>query len=404
MNSLQPSAFNLAPPPTLQWQPVQTTNFTAVAGRAYPCNTTLAAFTVTLPASPSAGDQITLTDYAGTFATNPLTINPNGGKIRGSTANTIIGVNNNSVQLVYVDSTQGWLVYSAVTATPFIPPPTSIDYLVIGGGGGGGNGSPLSNAGGGGAGGFRSATSVSITSGVTYTITVGNGGAGGSSGGDSSIAGSPITESPSGAGTNTYKAYGGGRGGNAAPNNAGANGGSGGGGAGGPISAGGTGNTPSTSPAQGSNGGASTQAPNYGGGGGGGAGGAGATGTTSNGGSASTSAISGSTVYYAGGGGGVSDTGAGLGGGTSTTSQKGGAGNGGPGVAGGTGSPNSGGGGGGGSGGSGGSFPGGAGGSGVVIISYGDTFAPATTTGSPTMTTSGGKRIYTFTGNGSITW
>jgi hypothetical protein len=49
----------------LAWQSVQTTGFTAVAGRAYPCNTTSAAFTVTLPASATAGDQITLTDYAG---------------------------------------------------------------------------------------------------------------------------------------------------------------------------------------------------------------------------------------------------------------------------------------------------------------------------------------------------
>jgi len=60
------NAVTVNVPPALTWQAVQTTGFTAVAGRAYPCNTTSAAFTVTLPASPSAGDQITLTDYAGT--------------------------------------------------------------------------------------------------------------------------------------------------------------------------------------------------------------------------------------------------------------------------------------------------------------------------------------------------
>jgi hypothetical protein len=42
----------------LIWQSVQTTGFTAVKGNAYPCNTTSAAFTVTLPATPSAGDQV----------------------------------------------------------------------------------------------------------------------------------------------------------------------------------------------------------------------------------------------------------------------------------------------------------------------------------------------------------
>jgi hypothetical protein len=61
------------------------------------------------------------------------------------------------------------------------------------------------------------------------------------------------------------------------------------------------------------------------------------------------------------------------------------------------------GGGGGGAGGSGGL--GGAGGSGVVIIRYPDSYPAATsTTGSPTITVSGGYRIYRFTGSGTITF
>lgn len=44
-----------------------------------------------------------------------------------------------------------------------------------------------------------------------------------------------------------------------------------------------------------------------------------------------------------------------------------------------------------------------AGDSGIVIIRYADTFAAATTTGSPTVVVSGGYRIYTFTGAGTIT-
>jgi hypothetical protein len=47
---------------------------------------------------------------------------------------------------------------------------------------------------------------------------------------------------------------------------------------------------------------------------------------------------------------------------------------------------------------------GGSGGSGVVILRHLDSFPQATTTGSPTITTSGGYRIYTFTGSGSITF
>jgi hypothetical protein len=39
-----------------------------------------------------------------------------------------------------------------------------------------------------------------------------------------------------------------------------------------------------------------------------------------------------------------------------------------------------------------------------VIISYSSTFDAATTTGTVAATTSGGNRIYTFTGSGSITF
>ena len=47
----------------------------------------------------------------------------------------------------------------------------------------------------------------------------------------------------------------------------------------------------------------------------------------------------------------------------------------------------------------------GAGGSGIVIIRYPDTNVAATsTTGSPTITVTGGYRIYTWTSSGSITF
>jgi hypothetical protein len=46
-----------------------------------------------------------------------------------------------------------------------------------------------------------------------------------------------------------------------------------------------------------------------------------------------------------------------------------------------------------------------AGGSGIVIIRYLATFSDAVaTTGSPTLSTFGGYKIYTFTSSGSITW
>jgi len=65
--------------------------------------------------------------------------------------------------------------------------------------------------------------------------------------------------------------------------------------------------------------------------------------------------------------------------------------------------------GGGGGGGTAGSFGvpyfGGSGGRGVVIISYPNTFAdPVATTGSPSFLDSGGNKIYTWTGAGSVRW
>ena len=98
----------------------------------------------------------------------------------------------------------------------------------------------------------------------------------------------------------------------------------------------------------------------------------------------------------------------GLTGGGNTTGGLGGNGGGGRGSNGGgagvAGTANTGG-GGGGSNGAGASGAGGNGGSGVVIIRYADTFAAATgTTGSPTITTAGGYRVYQWTSSGSITF
>ena len=98
----------------ISWQSVQSSGFNAAANNGYPCNTTSGAFTVTLPASPTAGQLISIIDYAGTFATNNLTINPNGNKINSNTSNVVLITNREAINLVYIDSTQGWLAYADV--------------------------------------------------------------------------------------------------------------------------------------------------------------------------------------------------------------------------------------------------------------------------------------------------
>jgi hypothetical protein len=375
----------------LATQSVQTTGFTAVKGNLYPCNTTSAAFTVTLPASPSVGDQVAIVDYAGTFDTNALVVSPNGNKIEGGTLNLQLSGDREGVTLTYIDSTQGWLATSGIQegTDSLSPVPYSVDFLVVAGGGGGGGGI----AAGGGAGGYRTSTQT-VSIGTVITVTVGDGGAGGvgnangSSGSNSSISGSGLT---------TITSAGGGFG---AGINVGPTGGSGGSGGGGqyPNGGGGSGNTPSTSPSQGSNGG--TGGNNGGNRGGGGGGGASAVGSNNAGtggaagGNGTASSITGSSVTRAGGGGGGSDSG------PTGTGGTGGGGNGFSGAGNGTaGTVNLGGGGGGG----GVSGNGGAGGKGVVILSIPTASYSSTTTGSPTVTTSGSNTILQFNGSGTYT-
>ena len=92
------------------WAAVKTTGFTAVAGEGYFCDTTLAAFTMTLPAG-TLGDEISFVDYAGTFDTNTLTVAPDGAeKIQGVAASLTVSVERAANTLVYTDGTQGWLL------------------------------------------------------------------------------------------------------------------------------------------------------------------------------------------------------------------------------------------------------------------------------------------------------
>ena len=92
------------------YQAIKTSGFTAVAGEGYFCNTTSAAFTATLPGSATLGDEITFIDYAGTFDTNNLTIGRNSHNIQGSAADLTVSTERAGFTLVYVDSTQGWLL------------------------------------------------------------------------------------------------------------------------------------------------------------------------------------------------------------------------------------------------------------------------------------------------------
>src|SRR5210317_1821817 len=96
------------------WQSVVTadgsTTTSAVAGNGYFIDTTSATHTITLPGSPTLGDEISIIDYAGTFDTNALTVGRNGNPIQGSAADLTVSTERAGFTLVYVDGTQGWLL------------------------------------------------------------------------------------------------------------------------------------------------------------------------------------------------------------------------------------------------------------------------------------------------------
>jgi len=92
------------------WQAVKTSTFTAVAGEGYFIDTSSGAIEMDLPAG-SIGAEVSFIDYAGTFDTNALTIDQNGSeKIAGSTDPLTVSTERAANTLVYVDSTQGWLL------------------------------------------------------------------------------------------------------------------------------------------------------------------------------------------------------------------------------------------------------------------------------------------------------
>jgi hypothetical protein len=320
----------------------KTASFTAVSGNGYFVNTTSGAITVTLPATPSAGDIVSIKDYANTFNTNNVTLARNGSNIGGDAIDATLSTQGLSVTLVYVDATKGWLVTDDglqsqapttkfVTATGgtiktcgnykthiFTGPGTFcvscagnaqgsnvVEYFVVAGGGsGGGYNSTNQGLGGGGAGGFRLSAGACVPAPTMsplaacvsalpvtaqgYPITVGAGGA--------RIDVCTQNPAPGQNGSNsifsTITSTGGGAEGDGTSDQDGSTGGSGGGGGRGNDTrgVGGAGNTPPVSPPQGNPGGNGVPIPVQGppaptpsrnGGGGGGASSAGQQGAVS---------------------------------------------------------------------------------------------------------------------------
>jgi hypothetical protein len=82
-------------------------NATINANYKYFVNTS-AARTLTLPPSPSVGDEIYIFDASGTAATYNITIARNSNLINGNAGNLIFNINGGAVSLIYTGATYGW--------------------------------------------------------------------------------------------------------------------------------------------------------------------------------------------------------------------------------------------------------------------------------------------------------
>ena len=82
--------------------------YAAVAGAQIFANTTANPIEIDLPSSPAVGDEVTVIDTRGTFASNNLTLDRNGQPINSGTSNLVLSTAGQAITLVYVDSTRGW--------------------------------------------------------------------------------------------------------------------------------------------------------------------------------------------------------------------------------------------------------------------------------------------------------
>lgn len=87
---------------------LKSANYTAVAGDFVVA--TAGSITITLPASPSAGNSVTIKDGTGAAATTTFTVARNGSNIASSASDLTFDKNFAEITMTYINSTIGWSV------------------------------------------------------------------------------------------------------------------------------------------------------------------------------------------------------------------------------------------------------------------------------------------------------
>ena len=89
---------------------VVSTNQTAVTLEAFAVDTTSGIVTITLPVGPTAGDIVSIADYAATFSTNVCTIGRNGQNIESLAEDHDLDKDRIAVSFKFIDTTIGWKI------------------------------------------------------------------------------------------------------------------------------------------------------------------------------------------------------------------------------------------------------------------------------------------------------
>jgi len=87
-----------------------TGNTNAVANTKYIVNTNTANLTITLPSTPSFGDEVGIIDGTGNASVHAITVARNGGNIQGAASNMTVTTNRSAFTLVYYNASQGWVL------------------------------------------------------------------------------------------------------------------------------------------------------------------------------------------------------------------------------------------------------------------------------------------------------
>ena len=94
------------------------TAYTAVAGDQIGVDTVANIVTITLPASPATGDEVTIMDVSASngFGTNKCVVARNSSKLQGGTSDLDLTTNNQCVTLIFTTADKGWQIKTNSTS------------------------------------------------------------------------------------------------------------------------------------------------------------------------------------------------------------------------------------------------------------------------------------------------